>query len=213
MVIDFPIDPTLYSLILHLLDYFGTMAFAVTGAFKAIEKKTDFVGVIFLSIITGLAGGIIRDTIFGKTPPIAFLDPLYVIVAIGAGTAIFILYPKIKRHWNIFLRFDAIGLGVFTIIGATTAYHLFGLNFLIISFGGLISAIGGGVIRDMIVNEIPLVFIRELYATASFGGIVIFYLLLFITNPIIASIFGISFAISIRLITMRYGLNLPKVKT
>lgn len=214
MVVDFiAVDPNLYSFIIQILDYFGTVAFAVTGAFKAIEKKTDLVGVIFLSIITGLAGGTIRDIVFGRIPPVALSNPLYVILTIATGIIIFVLYPKTKKHWNVFIKFDAIGLGVFTVIGATTAYTLFGMNFLIIAFGGLITAIGGGIIRDIIVNEVPLVFLRELYATASFGGIVVFYFLLNVSSPIIASICGIISAIIIRLFTMRYGLNLPKVKT
>ena len=105
------------------------MAFAVTGALKAIEHKADIVGVIILATITGVAGGVIRDIIIGILPPNALINPSYLIVTIGTGIVTFFLYPSLKKHWNLFLKFDAVGLGVFTIIGATFAYNIFGLTF------------------------------------------------------------------------------------
>ncbi|MBA3285816.1 MAG: trimeric intracellular cation channel family protein [Nitrosopumilus sp.] len=201
---------SVFPLIIQLLDFFGTMAFAASGSFKAIEKKSDIVGVIILSIITGLAGGIIRDVIFGRSPPIGIVNPVYLLISISTGVAVFLLYPRLKKHWNLFLKFDAIGLGVFTIIGATTAYTLFGLNFLIIAFAGVLTAIGGGILRDVFVNEIPIVFVKELYVTASFTGIIIFYLLLILLDPIIAAIIGAISSTSVRLLAIKYGWNLPR---
>ncbi|MBA3978872.1 MAG: trimeric intracellular cation channel family protein [Nitrosopumilus sp.] len=201
---------SVYPLVIQLLDFFGTMAFAASGSFKAIEKKSDIVGVIILSIITGLAGGIIRDVIFGRTPPIGILNPVYLLIAISTGVTIFFLYPKLKKHWNLFLKFDAIGLGVFTIIGATSAYTLFGFNFLIIAFSGILTAIGGGILRDVFVNEIPIVFVKELYVTASFMGITVFYLLLILIDPTIAAIIGALSSTSTRLLAIKYGWNLPR---
>ena len=99
------------------------MAFAVTGSFKAIEQKSDIVGVIILSIITGLAGGIIRDVIFGRFPPTAIVDPVYLLITISTGITIFFLYPRLKKHWNLFIKFDAIGLGVFTVLGCKRCIH------------------------------------------------------------------------------------------
>ena len=107
------------------------MAFAVTGAFKAIEHKSDIVGILLLATITGVAGGTIRDVVMGQFPH-TLSDPAYVIIAVLSGISIFFLYSHLKKHWNLFLKFDAIGLGVFTIIGATFAYNLVGLNFLAI---------------------------------------------------------------------------------
>ena len=201
---------SVFPLIIQSLDFFGTMAFAASGSFKAIEKKSDIVGVIILSIITGLAGGIIRDVIFGRSPPIGIANPVYLLISISTGVTIFLLYPRLKKHWNLFLKFDAIGLGVFTIIGATTAYALFGLNFLIIAFAGVLTAIGGGILRDVFVNEIPIVFVKELYVTASFTGIIIFYLLLILLDPIIAAIIGATSSTSVRLLAIKYGWNLPR---
>jgi len=98
------------------------MAFAVTGAFKAIENKSDIVGIIILATITGVAGGTIRDIVLGRFPPNSIIDPSYVVITVITGVVLFFLYPKLKKHWNVFLKFDAIGLGVFTIIGASNSF-------------------------------------------------------------------------------------------
>ena|SRR5690242_5098 len=201
------------AVLMQLLDLFGTMAFAVTGAFKAVEHKSDIVGVLILSTITGVAGGVIRDIIFGKLPPTAVINPLYIIITISTGVVIFLLYPILKTHWNLFLKFDAVGLGVFTVIGSAFAYNIFGLNFLTMSFAGVLTAIGGGILRDALVNEIPLVFTKELYASASFIGIVILFVMLSINiNLSLASIPTIVVVTSIRLIAMKFNWNLPRAR-
>lgn len=190
------------------------MAFALTGAFKAVEHKADIVGVIVLSTITGVAGGVIRDIILGRFPPTAIINPSYVIVTVSTAVIIFFLYPSLKQHWNVFLKFDAIGLGVFTIIGASIAYNLYGLNFLVIGIAGILTAVGGGILRDVFVNEMPLVFIKELYASASFVGIVTFFILLVIgINLNIVTIVSILVVISLRLAAMRFNWNLPRART
>lgn len=200
--------------LIQILDLFGTMAFAVTGAFKAIEHKSDIVGIIILSTITGVAGGVIRDIIFGKFPPTVVINPLYLIVTVVTGIVIFILYPSIKIHWNLFLKFDAVGLGVFTIIGASIAYNIFGLNFLTMAFAGVLTAVGGGILRDVFVNEVPLVFVKELYASTSFIGVIILFVMLVMgINLYSAAILSILAVTSIRLLAMKYNWNLPRART
>lgn len=200
--------------LIQILDLFGTMAFAVTGAFKAIEHKSDIVGIIILSTITGVAGGVIRDIIFGKFPPTVVINPLYLIVTVVTGIVIFILYPSIKIHWNLFLKFDAVGLGVFTIIGASIAYNIFGLNFLTMAFAGVLTAVGGGILRDVFVNEVPLVFVKELYASTSFIGVVILFVMLVMgINLYSATIPSILAVTSIRLLAIKYNWNLPRART
>ncbi|MEM3064756.1 MAG: trimeric intracellular cation channel family protein [Candidatus Nitrosotenuis sp.] len=202
-----------FVFLIYVFDLFGTMAFAVTGAFKAIEHKSDIVGIIILSIITGVAGGTIRDIIIGRFPPNSISDPTYVGICVASGVSLFFLYPHLQKHWNLFLKFDAIGLGVFSVTGATFAYHIFGLNFLAIVFAGILTAVGGGILRDVFVNEVPLVFVKELYATASFVGVVIFYGLLVIQAPLYAaSILGIIATTSLRLVAMKYNWNLPRAR-
>lgn len=197
---------------IYVLDLFGTVAFAITGAFKAIEKKFDVIGILVLATITGVAGGTIRDVILGRIPN-SIVDPTYVIVTIASGLVIFFLYSRLKKHWNLFLKFDAIGLGVFTIIGATFAYNIFGLNFLAILLAGILTAAGGGILRDIFVNQVPIVFVKEFYLSASFIGIVIFSIILYFTNELYyATIVGITLTSSLRLIAMKYNWNLPKVK-
>jgi len=197
---------------IYILDLFGTMAFAVTGAFKAIEKKSDVVGILLLATLTGVAGGTIRDVVMGQFPN-SITDPSYVIVTVLSGITIFFLYSHLKKHWNLFLKFDAIGLGVFAIIGATFAFNLFGLNFLAILLAGMLTAVGGGILRDVFVNQVPIVFVKEFYASASFVGIVIFYFILYFGGELYyATIAGIVITTSLRLVAMKYNWNLPRAK-
>ena len=205
---------TTAELFIYILDLFGTMAFAVTGAFKAIEHKADIVGIIILATITGVAGGTIRDIILGKTLPNSLIDPAYVIITVISAVTLFFLYSKMRKHWNVFLKFDAIGLGVFTVIGATFAYNLVGMNFLVIVLAGMLTAIGGGILRDIFVNQTPIVFVKELYASASFIGAVLFYFTLLVTNEIYAAmIIGLVITTTLRLVAMKYNWNLPRVKS
>jgi len=197
---------------IYILDLFGTMAFAVTGAFKAIENKSDIVGVLLLATITGVAGGVIRDVVMGQFPN-ALSEPAYVAITVASGIAIFFLYTHLKKHWNLFLKFDAIGLGVFSIIGATFAYNLVGLNFLAIMLAGVLTAVGGGILRDVFVTQVPIVFVKEFYVSASFIGILIFYLMLYFGGELYsATIVGLAITTTLRLIAMKYNWNLPKVK-
>lgn len=198
---------------IYILDLFGTMAFAVTGAFKAIEHKSDIVGIIILATITGVAGGTIRDIVLGKFPPNSLLDPAYVTITVAIGIVIFFLHSHLKKHWNVFLKFDAIGLGVFTIIGATFAFNIFGLNYLAMVLAGMLTAIGGGILRDVFVNQVPIVFVKELYASASFVGVTIFFVLLMVEVELYAAtITGIVITTGMRMVAMKYNWNLPKVR-
>jgi len=208
-LVDFSIPPQVF---IYILDLFGTMAFAVTGAFKAIEHKSDIVGILLLATITGVAGGTIRDIVMGKFPN-SLSDPAYVVITIISGISIFFLYSHLKKHWNLFLKFDAIGLGVFAIIGATFAYNLVGLNFLAIMLCGMLTAVGGGILRDVFVTQIPVVFVKEFYVSASFIGISAFYFILYFGGELYAAtIFGIILTTTLRLIAMKFNWNLPRVK-
>jgi len=197
---------------ISILDYLGTVAFAVTGASKAIAHKADIFGIIVLATVVGVGGGVTRDVIFGRFPT-AFSDPIYISLTVGTGIVMFFLFSYLKKKMNIWLIFDAIGLGVFSIIGASIAYQIVGLEFLPMIFAGMITAIGGGILRDIFVREIPIVFVKEVYAVASIIGIVIFYgLLSFDVDVQISSVIGIIAATGIRLLAMKYNWNLPKVR-
>lgn len=197
---------------IHVLDLIGTIIFAFTGAFKAIENKYDLFGIIVLSSITGFFGGVMRDVLLGKIPPYAFVDPFYIIMTVLTGILTFYIYPLLK-YKDLFIKLDAIGLGVFSIIGSSIAFNLFGLNYIIMALSGIITATGGGIIRDILVNETPLIFVKELYVTSSFIGITIFFMLLYIGMDYnISSLIGIGIIILFRFISMKYGWNLPRRK-
>lgn len=205
-------DPGLsVPLLIQFLDLIGTAAFAATGAFKAVEHKSDIVGIIILATITGVAGGVLRDVIFGRIPPVAITNPLYVAITIGMAVAIFFLYRSFKHYEGLILKFDAVGLGVFTIIGTSFAYSVFGLNFLAMAFAGIVTAVGGGILRDVFVNEVPIVFVKELYASASFAGVVAFFGMLAAgINVDIAAIPCIALVTGLRVLAMKYNWNLPR---
>ena len=203
----FPIDG-----FISILDYLGTIAFAVTGASKAIAHKADIFGIIVLATVVGVGGGVTRDVIFGRFPT-AFSDPIYVSLTVFVGVVMFFLYTKFKKKMGVWLVFDAVGLGVFSILGASIAYQVVGLEFLPMLFGGMITAIGGGILRDVFVREIPIVFVKEVYAIASIIGIVVFYAILSSGVDVqIASVIGIIAGTGIRLLAMKYNWNLPKVR-
>lgn len=121
------------------------MAFAVTGAFKAIEHKSDIVGIVILSTITGGCRGSHTGYNIWKISSYCCRQPPLYYNNCEHCNSNFFLYPLLKKHWNLFLKFDAVGLGIFTVIGSTFAYNAFGLNFLAMSFSGVLTAIGGGI--------------------------------------------------------------------
>jgi uncharacterized membrane protein YeiH len=205
---------TSFSIIIFVLDLFGTMAFAVTGALRAIEHKYDIVGVIILGTTTGLLGGVMRDTILGIFPPYNFSDTIHVALTTITSTIIFFLYHRIKKYENMFNIFDAIGLGVFTFTGASIAYSLFSTNIVLIIISSLLTAFGGGIVRDVLVREPPIVFTKEVYALASFIGVILFLILVNVKVQFeFIAITVIFVTTCIRLISIKLQLNLPKVET
>lgn len=160
----------------YLLDIIGTMAFAMSGALTAMNKKLDPFGVFIIAFVTAVGGGTLRDTLIGRTPVGWMLDLNYVYVICG-GFLLAILFRKRldKLRTSLFL-FDTIGLGVFTLIGLEKGINT-GLHPVICIALGTMTACFGGVIRDILCNEIPVIFRRQIYATICiFGGIVFFLL-------------------------------------
>lgn len=205
---------TSFSIIIFVLDLFGTMAFAGTGALRAIEHKYDIVGVIILGTTTGLLGGVMRDTILGIFPPYNFSDTIHVALTTITSTIIFFLYHRIKKYENMFNIFDTIGLGVFTFTGASIAYSLFSTNIVLIIISSLLTAFGGGILRDVLVREPPIVFTKEVYALASFIGVILFLILVNVKVQFEFIAIAVIFVTTcIRLISIKLQLNLPKVET
>lgn len=205
---------TSFSIIIFILDLFGTAAFAVTGALRAIEHKYDIVGVIILATVTGILGGVMRDAILGIFPPHNFSDTIHIVLTTITAIFIFYLYQRIKKYENLFNIFDAVGLGVFTFTGASIAYSLYSTNVVLIVISSLVTAFGGGILRDVLVREPPIVFTKEVYAVASFIGVIIFLIMVNLKLQFeYTAIVVILVTTGIRLISIKLHWNLPKVKT
>jgi uncharacterized membrane protein YeiH len=205
---------TSFSIIIFVLDLFGTAAFAVTGALRAIEHKYDIVGIIILATVTGVLGGVMRDAILGIFPPNNFSDTIHIVLTTITAIIIFYLYHRTKKYENLFNIFDAVGLGVFTFTGASIAYSLYSTNVVLIVISSLLTAFGGGILRDLFVREPPIVFTKEVYAVASFIGVIIFLILVNLKIQFEYTAIAVIFVTTgIRLISIRLNLNLPKVKT
>lgn len=196
---------------LYLLDLAGTAVFALTGALKAARCKLDFLGVMILAAITGVGGGIMRDLVLGDAPPAVFRDETYLIVALLTGLAGFFLSPHIRHTTRTIRLSDAMGLALFTVIGALKG-ESFGLGPVGVLFAGTITAVGGGVIRDMMVNEIPAVISRELYATAAAAGALVLLLIPPESGDGVRMAAGGGAVLAIRLAAIRWNLHLPRAR-
>jgi len=196
----------------YLLDafvYLGIVAAGISGALTGIKKEMDLFGVICLCVATSVGGGVIRDLLVGRVPPVAFIKPSYFFASLGAGILTWIFYERINRLGPIILISDAIGLGVFTAVGSHTALMLFDHEpFLVVSMG-LITGIGGGVLRDLFAKEIPYVFRKEIYAIASIIGAICLILTYDHVPPVVSLYicFGVTFVL--RMVSVFMNLNFP----
>jgi len=199
-------------MILYTLEIIGTSVFAITGALKGVKKELDILGILVLASITGTGGGILRDLILGDTPPASFTDETFFIVCLLSGLAVFFLAPKIEKIWKIIRIGDALGLGLFTAIGASKGIA-WEMGTIGIILTGALSATGGGVIRDMLVNEIPLVIRKDFYATAAIiGSLLLIGADNLGVNSTLAIFTATAMTTGLRLTAMKFHLSLPKAK-
>jgi len=198
--------------IFSLLDLIGTTAFAMSGALTAIHKKLDPFGVFIIAFVTAVGGGTLRDMLIGQTPVTWMLDLQYVYLIIFGFLLAIIFRKKLDRLRTSLFLWDTIGLGVFTLIGLERGITL-GLHPVICIAIGTMTACFGGVIRDILCNEIPVIFRREIYATICiFGGIVFFMLKKINLNQDVLYIITSSVIISIRLLAVKYKWYLPALQ-
>lgn len=195
--------------LLNSFEIIGTIAFAISGAMIGIEKKLDLFGIIFLAITTAVGGGIFRDLIIGSTPPTAFLNPKSSIISIITALVVFIFYEKINKFEKIIIISDALGLGVFTAIGCRTAIVHGADNAFIIIAMGLSTGVGGGLLRDVFVKNVPFILKKEIYAMASIIGALCFYYLHSKLPDIISLYICCAIIFMIRIISIIYNFNLP----
>jgi uncharacterized membrane protein YeiH len=153
-------------------DLLGVAVFAASGASAAVAKRLDLFGVVFVGFAAALGGGILRDVVIGAVPPLAFADWRYAVTAAVASAAVFRLHPQLARLRRTVLVLDAAGLGLFTVAGTVKALEA-GVPAVGSCVIGMITGIGGGVLRDLLTGEIPAVLQRDIYAVAALGGAVL----------------------------------------
>jgi uncharacterized membrane protein YeiH len=195
--------------LLLTLDLAGTAVFAVSGAAVGVKHRLDVFGVCVLAFVAGNAGGMLRDVLTGTVPPMAFRGWFYVTVSLLAGVITFVWHPRLERLHASMLIFDAAGLGLFSVSGTQKALAL-GLNPVIAALLGMLTGIGGGMLRDVLVGEIPTVLRKDLYALAALAGagVVVAGQRLNLP-PTAATVAGATLCFAIRLFAIRRGWSLP----
>lgn len=195
--------------LLLILDLAGTAVFAVSGAAIGVKHRLDVFGVCVLAFVAGNAGGVLRDVLIGAVPPAALIGWWYVTVSLLAGVVTFVWHPRLERLHTPILIFDAAGLGLFSVSGSQKALA-FGLNPLIAALLGMLTGIGGGMLRDVLVREIPTVLRKDFYALAALAGagVVVAGPLLHL-RPFAATIGGAALCFAIRVEAIRRGWGLP----
>lgn len=196
----------------YFLDLLGTLVFAITGGLKAVRHELDILGVLVLATATGTGGGIFRDLLLGNNPPNTFRDENYLLVCIAGGLLAFLAASYIEKKIKLIIVLDAIGLGVFGIIGFTCGIDA-QLGNLEIVLMGVITATGGGVVRDIFVREVPALIRRDFYATAVLiGGFLYLILTKLQLDKTIITLIVISFITAIRLMAYHFKINLPRAR-
>ncbi len=204
------------NIFVSIMEIIGTVAFAASGALTAVKKKMDLLGVIVLGIVTAVGGGIVRDLILGITPPLAFRDPMCAMIALFTSLILFI--PCVRRFlmqkehlfdYTLFFM-DSIGLGVFTVMGIWNALEFSPekSTFLLV-FVGVLTGVGGGMMRDVLAGDMPYILVKHIYACASFIGALSCVLLYKILPLYAAMLIGMSLVLIIRLLAAHYHWNLP----
>lgn len=202
-----------------VVEIIGTIAFACSGAMVAIEKRLDLLGVIVLGVTTAVGGGMLRDLLIGIHPPTLFVKPIYVFMAF---LAVMILFTTIKlrslsmeifaseRYKRVLNLLDAIGLGAFTVVGIDTAIGRgYGDYHFLIVFLGVITGVGGGILRDIMAGQTPYVLMKHVYASASIAGAICYVILLKTVRPGLAMATSAILVVAIRLLARHYRWNLP----
>ena len=219
------VDTTLF---IFITDIIGTVAFAVSGAIAGIRKEMDIFGINILAIVTATGGGIIRDIIIGKLPPMAFTNPFFVLLAAITANVVFLFVyttrktgkkipDKAKNIYDqIFFWCDSAGLAAFTVDGVHAGLSLEGTiaaNAFLVIFLGVVTGVGGGVIRDILSLEMPMIFVKHIYACASILGAIVMFVICGATGSTAAGIMaGFFVTLVIRYLAMHFQWNLPRIK-
>ena len=207
--------------IIFIVEIIGTIAFASSGAMVAVRKRLDLFGIIVLGVITAVGGGMLRDLMIGNIPPNMFRNPVYVLAAFLTVLVLFLLFRcwpfllgsrYIEGYEKIMNILDAIGLGAFTVIGIDTGVEAgYGDYHFLIIFLGVITGIGGGILRDIMAGETPYVFKKHIYACASIAGACLYVVLLQVTRSDSAMIGSALLVVAIRILASHFRWDLPGI--
>ena len=204
------------SIIILALELAGTMAFAISGAMTGLKKNMDIFGVCILGLTTAVGGGVIRDLILGSTPPATFRDPVYATVAIV--TALVLFFSRVRRllmHNTVLFDkamfwMDTAGLGIFTVVGIRTAYaHVPQATVFLLVFVGVITGVGGGVLRDVLSNQKPYIFVKHFYACPTLIGALLCALCWRHLGDIPSRLLGAAVILVLRLCAAHFRWGLP----
>ena len=197
------------NLVIELLDYFGVVVFAVSGALAAARARMDVVGFALLGIVTGIGGGSLRDLLLGRLPVFWIEQPLYIVLCVVAAIVTFVSVPIIASRLRLLLWADAVGLAVFAVLGAQTAL-VAEVPLIIAALLGVVSATFGGLIRDIICRETPLILLKEVYVTAALVGALLYVCLIELgIGTGVAMLAGCGATFAVRGLALVYSLSLP----
>lgn len=204
---------------IFIVNIIGTLAFAASGAMIGLNKNMDIFGVCILGLATATGGGVIRDLILGLTPPMAFRDPTYAVLALTTSAVFFsrrvrrVLMHNQRRYDRLLFWMDTLGLGVFSVAGVELAFSRSGHpTFFLPVFIGTITGVGGGVLRDLLAQEVPYIFVKHIYACASLAGAVLCAGLWSYVDSMYAMLAGMTAVVVIRVLAAHFHWNLPRAK-
>lgn len=194
----------------YAIEILGTIAFAISGSFAAMQRRLDPFGVLIIAFVTSIGGGTVRDLLLGDTPVAWMRDVNYCLLILVTSLLTIFFKTQIKKFKVTLFLFDSLGLGLFTLVGVQKGI-IFGLSPGICVALGTITGCFGGIIRDTLLNTIPLIFRKEIYATACIlGGVLYFALIRFNLEADLAKVIVIAFIFTLRIVVVRYKLALPK---
>lgn len=205
-----------------IMEIIGTIAFASAGAMVAVEKEMDLLGVCVLGMTTAVGGGMIRDLILGVNPPVMFRNPVYALVAIAFSMLVFIVayYNHKLQESKLYVAYDrlmlvcdALGLAIFTVVGVNAAWNMeYETTTFLQIFVGVLTGVGGGVLRDVMAGNTPYIFVKHIYASASIIGAVVTIVLMNFFGELVGMVAGAVIVFVIRILAAYFKWNLPKIR-
>ncbi len=202
-------NDSLWPDVVNILDWVGTLVFALSGGLLGVKKQFDLFGVLFLSFVVSVAGGMMRDILIGAVPPVAITEIHYFSIAICGGIITFFWASRVARHQRLILLLDAVGLGLFAVIGARKAIE-HNIHPVMAAVMGMLTGIGGGMTHDVLAGDIPFVLQSDLYAVAALaGGATVSAGYALDVAPTHAMLLGASACIFLRLMAIYRGWRAP----